>query len=98
MMDRLTETKLEKIVLVGFGMIDHHLNTAIKQLDELKKEFEPKRYDPPVPVHPMEFFALEQRRWLNDHQNSIGQLTGFCGLENARNGSLSYRIGFGGLF
>ena len=41
-MERLTETKFEREMRIGFAMIDRHFDDAIVKLDALKKEYERK--------------------------------------------------------
>ena len=84
-MKRYSETKLDKICAVGFGMIDRHFSDAINKLDELKKEFEP------TPILPDRTFDNEyslrmaklQREALIAQSNHYGQYMG--NLANAAN-------------
>jgi len=41
-MDRLTETNLEKIMRIGFDLMDRHIDDGIKKLDAMKAEYEAK--------------------------------------------------------
>lgn len=41
-MNRLTETKYEREIRIGFAMIDRHFDDAVSKLDDLKKEYENK--------------------------------------------------------
>lgn len=41
-MERLTETKFDREMRIGFAMIDRHFDDAIVKLDALKKEYERK--------------------------------------------------------
>lgn len=41
-MERLTETNLEKIMRIGFDLMDRHIDDGIKKLDATKAEYEAK--------------------------------------------------------
>jgi len=59
-MERLTETNLEKIMRIGFDLIDRHIDYGIKKLDAMKVEYE-KKLKPKGSIMAEDIYAIISR-------------------------------------
>lgn len=59
-MERLTETNLEKIMRIGFDLIDRHIDDGIKKLDAMKVEYE-KKLKPKGSIMAEDIYAIISR-------------------------------------